>query len=53
MALNECRECQHEVSDSADFCPSCGASRPVKAALTDEPRVRLGVFDVALGNFFG
>lgn len=30
MALTECRECGHEVSDEADACPSCGVSDPAR-----------------------
>lgn len=28
MALTECRECGHRVSDQAQQCPSCGISSP-------------------------
>ena len=53
MPLTKCRDCEAEVSDSADFCPSCGASRPSRSSLSKEPRPRLSTFDVALGVFFG
>jgi len=28
--MRPCRECQHEVSDQATACPSCGAPFPAK-----------------------
>jgi hypothetical protein len=30
MALIQCRECGHQVSDEADTCPYCGAKMPSK-----------------------
>ncbi len=28
MALVECKECKHQVSDSAKTCPNCGVKNP-------------------------
>jgi len=32
MALTPCRECQQEVSDQAQRCPSCGTNLPYLSA---------------------
>lgn len=53
MSVRACRDCEHPVSPSADFCPSCGATRPANKPLAERPRARLSTFDVALGVFFG
>lgn len=33
MALISCRECNHQISDAADKCPSCGAAQKKKTSL--------------------
>lgn len=53
MTVKACRDCEHPVSPSADFCPSCGATRPTSKPLAERPRARLSTVDVALGVFFG
>lgn len=35
MALEECRECDHEVSTEAEACPNCGAPHPTR---TESPK---------------
>lgn len=37
MALTECRECEHKVSNEALACPGCGAMQP---AMTDADKKR-------------
>lgn len=32
MALEECKECDGQVSTSADTCPHCGTKAPTTAA---------------------
>jgi hypothetical protein len=32
--MKPCRECQHQVSEQAIFCPQCGAPYPAKASWT-------------------
>src|ERR1043166_8327169 len=31
MALTKCKECNHEISDQAQSCPSCGAPQKPKS----------------------
>src|SRR5271169_1759313 len=33
MALIECKECKHQVSDTAKICPSCGKQMPKKLSI--------------------
>ncbi|SIQ10846.1 hypothetical protein [Marinobacterium stanieri] len=28
MALVKCKECNHEVASSAEYCPQCGVKEP-------------------------
>ena len=38
MALIECRECKHQISDQAQTCPNCGAPvRPVPVVTSAVP----------------
>jgi len=39
MALNNCHECDNQVSDSARACPKCGA--PVMVRIRRELKARL------------
>ncbi len=41
MALIECKECGHMISDRANKCPKCGCPRGVEAA-QEEPDIIVG-----------
>lgn len=59
MALEECRECGHQVAERAIMCPSCGAPVPdvaggysaatkIPSALTIAGGVFMGTFATAV-----
>ena len=53
MALIECKECKHQVSDSAKVCPSCGKKMPTKLSVTHKVGIVLVgmfVFAAIFGN---
>lgn len=37
MALINCTECNHQVSDQAEFCPNCGYSQHIKRVTVSNP----------------
>jgi hypothetical protein len=55
MALIQCPECQHKVSDSALACPSCGYK--LKDSVTDglakEVRLIIRCLNVLVWGFLG
>src|SRR5882757_3475716 len=46
MAIIQCRECAHQVSDQAQNCPSCGA--PVTRTVKIEPRGKREIVRISL-----
>ena len=50
MALINCKECNHKISDKAKFCPSCGA--PINDSTVDNYKLIDSIYDFLSFNSF-